>query len=157
MRILACEAAPFCKALVCCCCFNLPRQQPQLIVEVPATPNQPARSQNVVGQLGDVLEKKTSAPRFLLAISAFSGHRSRVSFSFGQNPEIPSGGASKWEEPNVCTVEAGRQCRRRRQRERVLNEDALWQAVLRVFLPAHIGGQKLRSAACQRSSSSCTL
>ena len=33
----------------------------------------------------DVLEKKTSAPRFL-AISAFSGHRSRVSFSFGQNP-----------------------------------------------------------------------
>ena len=80
MRILACKAAPFCKALVCCCCFNLPRQQPQLIVEVPA-PNQPARSENLRGQLGDASKKMTSAPRFL-AISAFSGHRSRVSFRF---------------------------------------------------------------------------
>ena len=97
MRTLACDAAPFCKALVCCCCFSLPRQQPQLIVEVP-TPNQPARRQNVVGQLGDVLEKMTSAPRFL-AILAFTGHRSRVSFSFSTKPlnsartELPGGRA----------------------------------------------------------------
>ena len=43
--------------------------------------NQPARSENLRGQLGDALKKMTSAPRFL-AISAFSGHRSRVSFRF---------------------------------------------------------------------------